>query len=100
VNTARGGVVDTQALHRALKEGWINSAGMDVHEKEPVPKDYAMFALDNVVLADHAGWYSEESIEELQRGAAEAVASTLAGGWPKFLVNPAVKDVAAKKWKR
>ena len=100
VNTARGGVVDTAALHKALKEGWINSAGMDVHEKEPVQKDYAMFELDNVVIADHAGWYSEESMVELQRGAAEAVASTLAGGWPKFLVNPAVKEVAAKKWKK
>ena len=100
VNTARGPVVDVQALCKALKEGWINSAGVDVHEQEPAPKDYCLFGLENVVIADHAGWYSEESIEELQRGAAEAVASTLAGGWPKFLVNPAVKDVAAKKWKK
>ncbi len=100
VNTARGGVVDTIALYRALKEGWINSAGMDVHEQEPVPKDYVMFALDNVVIADHAGWYSEESIAELQRGAAEAVAAVLAGGWPRCFVNPQVKDAAAKRWKR
>ncbi len=100
VNTARGGVVDTKALYRALKEGWINSAGMDVHEQEPVPKDYVMFALDNVVIADHAGWYSEESIAELQRGAAEAVAAVLTGGWPRCFVNPQVKDAAAKRWKR
>jgi len=98
INTARGGVVDTQALYTALKEGWINSAGLDVHEQEPVPADYRMFELDNVVISDHAGWYSEESIAELQRGAAEAVAAVLAGGWPKFLVNPHVKEVYAKKW--
>ena len=100
VNTARGGVVDTQALHKALTGGWINSAGMDVHEQEPVAKDYAMFGVDNVVLADHAGWYSEESIAELQRGAAEAVAAVLGGGWPRCFVNPQAKDAAAKKWKK
>ena len=98
VNTARGGVVDTDALYDALKSGTINSAGMDVHEAEPVPKDYKMFELENVVISDHAGWYSEESIAALQRGAAEAVAAVLAGGWPKFLVNPDVKEVYAKKW--
>jgi len=98
INTARGGVVDTQALCRALKEGWINSAGIDVHEQEPLPSGYCLFELDNVVISDHAGWYSEESIAELQRGAAEAVAAVLSGGWPRFLVNPAVKEVAAKRW--
>ncbi|HUW56695.1 MAG TPA: NAD(P)-dependent oxidoreductase, partial [Planctomycetota bacterium] len=98
VNTARGGVVDTDALYDALKSGTINSAGMDVHEAEPVPKDYKMFELENVVISDHAGWYSEESIAALQRGAAEAVAAVLSGGWPKFLVNPDVKEVYAKKW--
>ena len=98
VNTARGPLVDIPALCRALKEGWINSAGIDVHEQEPVPKDYCLFGLDNVVIADHAGWYSEESIADLQRGAAEAVVAVLKGGWPKFLVNPDVKDVARKRW--
>ena len=100
VNTARGGVVDTKALHKALKEGWINSAGMDVHEQEPVPKDYMMFGVENVVIADHAGWYSEESIAELQRGAAEAVASVLTGGWPRCFVNPQAKEAATRKWKK
>jgi len=98
VNTARGPVVDIPALCKALKEGWINSAGIDVHEQEPVPKDYCLFGLENVVIADHAGWYSEESIADLQRGAAEAVVAVLKGGWPKFLVNPDVKEVASKKW--
>lgn len=98
INTSRGGVVDTQALYRALKEGWINSAGIDVHEQEPVPPGYSLFELESVVISDHAGWYSEESIAELQRGAAEAVAAVLSGAWPRFLVNPKVKEIAAKKW--
>jgi D-3-phosphoglycerate dehydrogenase len=98
VNTARGGVVDTKALYKALREGWINSAGLDVHETEPAPEDYCMFELENVVIADHAGWYSEESMAELQRGAAEAVAAVLTGGWPRSLVNPKVKDTYRAKW--
>ena len=93
INTSRGGLIDTMALYRALKEGRINSAGLDVHEKEPVPRDYCLFELDNVVISDHAGWYSEESIENLQRGAAEAVVAVLSGGWPKSVVNPEVKEV-------
>ena len=91
VNTSRGGLVDTQALYRALKEGRINSAGIDVHEAEPVPPDYRLFELDNVVISDHAGWYSEESIGTLQREAAEAVVAVLSGGWPKSVVNPEVR---------
>ena len=98
INTARGPVVDVNALYKALKEGWINSAGIDVHEDEPVPKDYCLFELDNVVISDHAGWYSEESIADLQRGAVDAVVAVLSGGWPKFLVNPDVKEFARKKW--
>ena len=97
VNTSRGGLVDTKALYRALKEGWINSAGIDVHEEEPVPKDYCLFELDNAVISDHAAWYSEESIEELQRGAAEAVAAVLCGRWPKSVVNPEVKKYCRRR---
>lgn len=92
VNTARGGLVDTEALYSALKNGVINSAGIDVHETEPVPSDYCMFELENVVISDHAGWYSEDSIANLQRGAAEAVVAVLTGGRPKSVVNPKVLE--------
>jgi len=92
VNTARGGLVDTNALYRALKEDRITGAGIDVHETEPVPPNYCLFELDNVVISDHAGWYSEESIGALQRGAAEAVVAVLSGGWPKSVVNPEVRE--------
>ena len=55
VNVARGGVVDTGALTKALKEGWIQSAGLDVTEPEPLPRDHELLMLKNVVLAPHLG---------------------------------------------
>jgi D-3-phosphoglycerate dehydrogenase len=90
INTSRGPVVDSQALYEALKNGWIASAGLDVHENEPPGKDYALFGLDNVVLTDHAGWYSEESQLLLQRTAARNVALVLSGKPPLYCVNPEV----------
>ncbi|NLW50435.1 MAG: C-terminal binding protein [Candidatus Brocadiaceae bacterium] len=90
VNTSRGGVVDTDALYEALKAGRIAAAGLDVHEQEPPPPDYKLFDLDNVVLTDHAGWYSEEAQEALQRTTARNVALVLAGGKPLYCVNPEV----------
>lgn len=87
VNTARGGIVDTIALYDALKSGAIAWAGLDVHEREPVGKDYPLFALDNVVLSDHVGWYSEESQADLQTKAALSVVEALSGRIPRFTVN-------------
>lgn len=94
VNTSRGPLVDEAALARALKEGWINSAGLDVYEKEPLPADSPLRQLDNIVLTGHAAWYSEEAGVELQTKAAAEVARVLAGGWPKSLVNPQVRTAA------
>jgi len=90
MNTSRGGLVDTTALYDALKNKVINSAGIDVHEQEPVAKDYALFSLDNVVLSDHTGWYSEEAQVELQTKAAQAVADALTGKIPRSVVNKEV----------
>ena len=87
VNTSRGGVVDTAALSEAVKDGLIRAAGLDVHEQEPVPADYALCKLDNVILTDHIGSYSEESQIELQTKAAQAIASVLTGTLPKNVVN-------------
>lgn len=53
VNIARGGVVDEQALIRALKEGWIAGAGLDVTEEEPLPADSPLYAMPNVILTPH-----------------------------------------------
>jgi D-3-phosphoglycerate dehydrogenase len=89
INTSRGGLVDTAALHEALQHKRLAGAGLDVHEQEPVPKDYILFELDNVVLSDHTGWYSEESQIELQTKAAQGVADVLTGKTPHSVVNRA-----------
>jgi D-3-phosphoglycerate dehydrogenase len=87
INTSRGGLVDTQALYEALKSGHLNSAGLDVHETEPVPPNYSLFGLDNVVLSDHTGWYSEEAQVDLQTKAAQGVADVLTGKPARNAVN-------------
>lgn len=86
INTARGGLVDEQALVEALRAGRLR-AGLDVFEAEPPAADNPLFALDNVVLSDHTGWYSETSIEELQSGAAHEVARVFSGQPPSSWVN-------------
>ncbi len=63
INTARGGVVDTEALVKALSEGWIAGAGLDVYEEEPLPKDHPLTKLDNVVLTPHIGANTVEAQE-------------------------------------
>ncbi|MEO3993612.1 MAG: D-2-hydroxyacid dehydrogenase [Desulfurococcaceae archaeon TW002] len=63
INTSRGGVVDTKALIKALKEGWIAGAGLDVYEEEPLPPNHPLTELDNVVLTPHIGASTEEAQE-------------------------------------
>ena len=92
VNTSRGGLLDTHALAKALEEGWIAGAGIDVYEDEPPPATHPLFKQPNAVLTGHEAWYSEESVAELQTKTARQVALVLAGGWPENLVNPKVKD--------
>ncbi|MDR2287466.1 MAG: C-terminal binding protein [Prevotellaceae bacterium] len=90
INTARGGVVDTEALIEALKNKTIRGAGLDVFETEPLPKNHPLTALDNVVLTPHAGYYSEESLYELKTRPVENAADVLAGKKPRNILNPSV----------
>ncbi len=53
INVARGPVVKEEALIKAVKEGWIAGAGLDVFEKEPLPEDSPIWKLDNVILTPH-----------------------------------------------
>jgi len=88
VNTSRGGIVDEAALARALEEGWILAAGLDVFEKEPLPPDSPLLGIKNVILTGHVGWYSKDSVKELQTRAAREVTRVLTGSVPEHWVNP------------
>ncbi|MCI0528437.1 MAG: C-terminal binding protein [Nitrospira sp.] len=93
INTARGPIVDEKALIKALKEKWIAGAALDVLEKEPPDPDNPLFQMDNVILTPHAAWYSEDACPELRRKAATNVRQVLSGYYPKYLVNPKVKEI-------
>jgi D-3-phosphoglycerate dehydrogenase / 2-oxoglutarate reductase len=86
INTARGPLVDEDALAEALRNETIACAGLDVYNKEPLDADSPLLSLDNVTLTDHAGWHSEESMVELKTMAAQNVAETLLHGKPRFIV--------------
>lgn len=88
VNTARGGLVELDALHQALADGRLAGAGLDVFETEPPDPRHPLFALDNVVVSNHIGWYSEEAMRDLQRLAAEEVVRVLRGEPPRHWLNP------------
>ena len=92
VNTSRGGLVEEGALIGALESGRLAGAALDVFEKEPLPKESPLRGLSNVILSDHAAWYSEESTAELQRRAAEAARDVLLGKRPESVVNPEVYE--------
>lgn len=86
VNTARGGLVHTDALHEALAARRILGAGLDVFEQEP-PGIHKLFSLDNVVVSNHMGWYSEEAMRDLQRKTAEEAVRVLRGEPPLNWLN-------------
>jgi len=73
INTSRGAVVDTNALIKALREGWIAGAGLDVFEQEPLPPDHPLLRLDNVVLTSHIGASTEEAQERAGVDIAEKI---------------------------
>jgi glyoxylate reductase len=90
INTARGAVVDTEALIKALREGWIAGAGLDVFEGEPIPPNHPLTAFKNVVLVPHIGSATYEARHAMAELVAENLIAFYEGRVPPTLVN---KDV-------
>jgi D-3-phosphoglycerate dehydrogenase len=87
INTSRGSIINEESLVKAIQDKVIGCVGLDVYEYEPLAVDHPLKALDNCVLTDHIGWYSEEAKIDLKRKVAENIRDVLEGKPPKYAVN-------------
>lgn len=94
VNTSRGAVVDTEALHSALVAGELRRVGLDVMPQEP-PDDTPLFDLDDAIVTPHTAWYSEDSIHNLRESIATDVVRAIRGDEPEHVVNGADLSTAS-----
>lgn len=91
INTSRGAIIHEPSLYRALKEGWIAAAGLDVMEKEPPDPENPLLSLDNVIITGHLAAATEEAMARLRRTVSRGVAAVLSGCWPKVIANPEIR---------
>jgi len=99
INVARGDIVDQAALIRALQEGIIAGAGLDVTVDEPIALDNPLLKMSNVILTGHSAWYSvaADGPEFWHRPMSQVVLA-LSGEWPRYAVNPQAKRLWMQKW--
>jgi D-3-phosphoglycerate dehydrogenase len=92
INTARGPIVDEQAVQKALVEGRIAGAALDVFEQEPIGADHPLAALDNVILTPHSICWTDEFFRNNAQSAFRAIVAVATGKTPTYVVN---RDVLA-----
>jgi len=97
VNTGRGRVVDEPALIRALREGKIAAAGLDVLEEEPPAPDNPLLSMDNVLVTPHTAFYSDEAFVASRVRIGEEIAAILSGRRPRNCANPSVLETLGLK---
>ena len=90
INVSRGPVVDTPALLAALREGRLGGAALDVHDRQPLAADEAVFDAPNLLLTPHVAGMTATSLAGMSRGAVETMLALLRGERPANVVNPEV----------
>ena len=90
INTARGPLIDEDALVKALNNQQIAAAGLDVLEQEPPAKDNPLLAMDNVLISPHVASATTRMRPETRRRVGREVALVLRNRWPMSCVNPTV----------
>jgi D-3-phosphoglycerate dehydrogenase len=100
ITTARGGIVDEQALADALRSGHLGGAGVDVWVDEPPPLSHPLLAMDNVLATYHTAGITHDSRDIMARWNAEQVAGILRGERPPRLVNPAAWELFVERFER
>ncbi|TAK21484.1 MAG: C-terminal binding protein [Chloroflexota bacterium] len=91
VNTSRGGTVDEDALARALRDGWIAGAGLDVLTQEPPDPNNPILKEPNALVLPHTAGYSVEAMADNRAQTVEQVRRVVSGEWPTVCVNPDVR---------
>jgi D-3-phosphoglycerate dehydrogenase len=94
INTARGPIIDEQALIRAVQEHWIAGAALDVQEYEPPAPENPLLHMDHVILTPHAAYYSAAAVAQVPQRCGEEAARALTGQRPLYVVNPEVYAVS------
>ena len=92
INAARGPIVETGVLVRALREGWIAAAALDVTDPEPLPPDHPLLALPNCIVVPHIGSATVTTRERMAVMAAENLLAGLRGERLPYCVNPEAYD--------
>lgn len=90
INNARGGIVDEDALCKALLKGGIAGALLDVCEQEPPPKGSALFGMENLMLTPHMAAMSDLALVNMAKDVATGILDVLEGRPPGYIVNPEV----------